>query len=392
MSKSDPELATTYLVSHGADATIKDRDGRTVTHRLGRALNVVLATSVLVGCSPAFLPTYHTKEAREARMSALEQAGNAPFAREEVIVAAYHPTSESLDAERITPDASAYHWAAASRYYGQGAIDAAIYRVGGFGLNVNAQDIRGRTPLHESIKHGARLMARILLNGGADPNIQDAWGSTALHIAVIRNDIEMIQSCIKYGADVGIRDEVGNTAADLAVGQFADPAVLKILMREAAETELTDWDSAGNAKLHRAVLNDDYQSAEILLEAGADIEALNEFGENAMDLLGDRHRDDHYGFRDQLAGLFAGVYVDKYKEEVGLGQSPHSYENVLAFAEAKGFNEKNLDIFSKFVSGLDQAYEVSVNDLRDQALAKNRMEKGVPEKSTRRAANYAVER
>jgi hypothetical protein len=51
------------------------------------------------------------------------------------------------------------------------------------GANVNAQDHKGSTPLHEAALHGRDSTVGLLLNNGAHVNIQDNDGSTPLHCA-----------------------------------------------------------------------------------------------------------------------------------------------------------------------------------------------------------------
>jgi ankyrin repeat protein len=57
------------------------------------------------------------------------------------------------------------------------------------GAAVNAQDVMGRTPLHEAVRCRSPEDIRsletvaILLDSGADPHLGDRWNETSLHAA-----------------------------------------------------------------------------------------------------------------------------------------------------------------------------------------------------------------
>lgn len=93
------------------------------------------------------------------------------------------------------------------------------------GLDVNSENIQGRTPLHyAAVSRGALPRVRELLQYGANVNVVDHEGETPLHSAVstltskiddgkvhgikdhysYRNAIEVIQELLDYGADINI--------------------------------------------------------------------------------------------------------------------------------------------------------------------------------------------
>nr|AFK44284.1 unknown [Lotus japonicus] len=56
-----------------------------------------------------------------------------------------------------------------------------------YGVNVNATDSRGQTPLHRCILKGKSILARLLLSRGADPRAVDDQGRTPIELAAESN-------------------------------------------------------------------------------------------------------------------------------------------------------------------------------------------------------------
>lgn len=62
------------------------------------------------------------------------------------------------------------------------------------GVDINAKNIDGLTPLMATAEFGATEIARILVNNGADPHAENMYGETALDIAIKKGhqDIEKL--------------------------------------------------------------------------------------------------------------------------------------------------------------------------------------------------------
>lgn len=91
--------------------------------------------------------------------------------------------------------------------------------------NINSQDSKGRTALHEAVISDSMECARLLLMNGADPNVRSYFQSesttsssskSCLHLAVQRGNLDMVRLLIEFNADIFLRDNDGLTAIDLA--------------------------------------------------------------------------------------------------------------------------------------------------------------------------------
>lgn len=83
-------------------------------------------------------------------------------------------------------------------------------------VNQAAKNLSGLYPLHSAIAANQNMLAKMLLEGGADVNVKQAQGLTPLHAAASNGNIELIILLLEAGADVKVRMENGKTPGDLA--------------------------------------------------------------------------------------------------------------------------------------------------------------------------------
>lgn len=71
------------------------------------------------------------------------------------------------------------------------------------GVDVNAEDSNGWTPLHFAARTGSVEAVQLLLDAGASVNVPDSKGVTPLHRALATNDhvLPLIQALLMAGAD-----------------------------------------------------------------------------------------------------------------------------------------------------------------------------------------------
>ena len=118
------------------------------------------------------------------------------------------------------------------------------------GVDVNAKDDWGKTPLHSTAEMRRKEIAELLIANGADVNAKDSWGITPLHYATANDQKETVELLIAEGAEVNVKDKYDGTP------------------------------------LHSATANDHKEIAKLLIAEGADVNAKNLDGDTPLDYAG----------------------------------------------------------------------------------------------------------
>ncbi|AAL63778.1 hypothetical protein with 4 ankyrin repeats [Pyrobaculum aerophilum str. IM2] len=93
-----------------------------------------------------------------------------------------------------------------------------------YGVDPNARDAHGKTPLHMASEHNCAQCVELLLKRGPDVNVKDGAGRTPLHYA---DDVDCIKLLLRYGADLNAVDNMGRTPLHYAEDGLAAEALLK---------------------------------------------------------------------------------------------------------------------------------------------------------------------
>lgn len=83
------------------------------------------------------------------------------------------------------------------------------------GVDINAKDDFGQTPLHLAVNHENVKIIELLINQGADVNGVDANGNTPIFM-VSSLDKKIIKLLLEYGTDPNIKNNDGRTILDMA--------------------------------------------------------------------------------------------------------------------------------------------------------------------------------
>ena len=193
-------------------------------------------------------------------------------------------------------------WTAAD----EGDVERVEWHLEG-GVDVNALNERGATPLHAAAAKGQLAVAKLLISRGADLTLLYENEFTPLHLAADRGYVELIDLLIESGADVNApgfsgftplhrasynnqgavvsqrliamgavvnaNAENGTTPLNLAVAN-GNEKVAKLLLNNNADLNLHKKGSA--TTLHTAVHLGHPELVKLLIERGADINSICE--------------------------------------------------------------------------------------------------------------------
>nr|WCB86979.1 CPPV168 ankyrin repeat protein [Cooks petrelpox virus] len=174
------------------------------------------------------------------------------------------------------------------------------------GLDINIKDKKGKTALHYACDSINSIeTVKEIMKYGADINIKDRKGLTPLHLACKYGDLELSKVLIEYGADINIRT---STVLDLAV-ESGKLELVKFLIEKNPDFITSDYLSLALAikskdvkivllllnagmdvnsskcistPLHLAVILGNSKIVQLLLEYGANVNAIDKYGETPL--------------------------------------------------------------------------------------------------------------
>jgi ankyrin repeat protein len=141
------------------------------------------------------------------------------------------------------------------------------------GANLEAR-FKGRTALHAAAMANSTRTVRVLVEAGADVEALDAEGRNALHYAALKGNVGMLRFLKAAGSWLHTPDDFGQTVLHAAASQSYWPAVKEILSWRAVDVNARADRSM--TALHIAAAKGFVRVVELLVEAGADVNAVAE--------------------------------------------------------------------------------------------------------------------
>lgn len=256
--------ATTALLNHGANKNKLDGMRRTPLHMTTRYNCLNTMKNLLAWGADATLRDGDNND-EESALDVAAIEGHVDIVKELIVRRMF--MIDSTDSKGKT----ALHHAARSNQ--AGAIDVLVWA----GANHRAQDGNGHTPLHSaSLAKGSSAAIDALLRHGADKDAVDILGRPPLHLAVECGNFTAVECLLAAGADVSLRcgdDE--DSVLDLAANE-GRLDVLREVIRHGVE--LDDANTIGLTTLHRAASSNQAAAIDLLIWAGADMEAEDNDG------------------------------------------------------------------------------------------------------------------
>lgn len=168
------------------------------------------------------------------------------------------------------------------------------------GAMVDAASLRGRTPLFLAVEARRQPVVRLLLERGADPRRRDAQGIAPLAAAAFNGDRQLVEMLLAAGADPDPVDATGKSPIVYAAGRgFAD-IVARLLAagvdpgrRYGHGLTALMW-AAGHS--NDVPTRDGIATAQLLLDAGAPIDARDDRGMTALLIAAERGHAEMIGF------------------------------------------------------------------------------------------------
>lgn len=130
----------------------------------------------------------------------------------------------------------------------------------------------GWTPLHDAASAGHKAVVQALVDGGADMNAVTITTRLApLHLAIECEYLPVVQTLLAAGANINLLMGLTNDPVLTFVAAGGEAEMLRVLLRYGADVNVRGDDDS--TALHMAALRANVGAMNVLLEAGANLEA-----------------------------------------------------------------------------------------------------------------------
>jgi ankyrin repeat protein len=147
-------------------------------------------------------------------------------------------------------------------------------------FDIDAPDVRGRTPLHWAALRADLPAVSFLLDAGASVHAVDLTNSTPLSYAVSSAIPDMVQLLIRHGANVNAVNNRGDSPLHYAARHKDDLRTVKMLVNAGALVDSRN--SLGNTPFAGAAITNRVAAGRYLLGRGADRYSANMYGDTPL--------------------------------------------------------------------------------------------------------------
>lgn len=242
--------------------------------------------------------------------------------------------------------------------------------------SVNDENIMKKRALIFAAQMGYQVIARSLLEKGADSAVKDADGLTPLHWAAMQGDKAMVELLIKKGkASINALDHLRRTALCHAV-RSGRAAVLGTLLQNGADANI--FDEKGQTVLHDAARNGNLEAVQILIGQKIDSNARNNQGNKAWQVAAEN------GYH-LIVRLLVEKEVDlnpgsRKMEELFLRMAEGGRVSMIQLLLEKGVNKNAKDRLGRVAMNLaaeysrDEVLELLISEGADPSISDLRLQ------------------
>ncbi len=147
---------------------------------------------------------------------------------------------------------------------------------------LHAQGASGRTdaPIASAAMRSERDTVRTLLKQGVDVNAAQGDGMTPLHWAAMNEDVKMAEMLLYAGANVKAMTRLGAYTPLLLASKTGNAVIVEMLLRASADANATT--TVGTTPLMLAAVSGSPDAVEVLLEHDVDVNATEVKGRTAL--------------------------------------------------------------------------------------------------------------
>jgi serine/threonine-protein phosphatase 6 regulatory ankyrin repeat subunit A/serine/threonine-protein phosphatase 6 regulatory ankyrin repeat subunit B len=314
------------LLAQGADPNAADENGATALMwaAKGGSLDMVKAL-VAKGADPKKKGAIYTNEKKSSYYGNFLCAA-AGEGHEDIVRYGIEVLRIPVDDKEINPkDGKENGWTALMWAAEKGDKEVCELLISK-GADVNAKDKNGLTPLHLACWQEAKdssASVKALLEAGANVKATDKDGWTPLHFAA-QSHAEVIALLLRAGADVNAASsEENGRYTPIHVACWSDAkdssSSVKALLEAGANVKAVD--KGGRTALHWAAGNGYKDICELLISKGADVNARNNDGFTALRLAIDSGRTNVANYLRSVGGKDSDAILSKGASAPALSQN-----------------------------------------------------------------------